>query len=362
MKDFNSALLPILEYSDLLLEDPALKGDLRETRKVLEVIRDSSREAARKINRLREFYERVDDDDYAKLDINSIVGTSIEAARSMWKGELAARGVHMQINMDLDTSNPTIVGSEEQLSDTFAGIVLNAVDAMQRGGVLSVRTAAINQRVEIEFSDTGIGMSETALHRCFEPFYTTKGVQRTGIGLSLAYGVVKAHGGTIDVHSHSGKGTAVLIRLPDSKASSFKDAKHVVDDIEPLDILLIDDDERICDVMRNYLEVDNHTVTTAMTGSDGLGVFGKGRFDIVITDNALPDMSGDRVALMIREQSTSVPIIMVTGFGDFMLETGVRPPGVSAVVGKPLTLNELRRVIANVLQKAIDAGGDSQDN
>jgi len=354
MRDFKSALLPILEYSDLLLDKTEPKDDCRETHKMLEVIRDSSQEAARKINRLREFYERVDDD-YAKLDINSIVGTSIEATQSVYKEEIEARGVHMQVNMELDESNPTIVGSEGQLSDTFAGIVHNAVDAMQRGGVLSVRTAAINQSVEIEFADTGMGMSETALHRCFEPFYTTKGVQRTGIGLSLAYGVVKAHGGTIDVRSHSGKGTSVLIRLPDSNASSFRNASRAMDDIEPLDVLLIDDDEKICNVMRNYLESDGHTVTIAMTGSDGLGVFGKERFDIVITDSALPDVSGERVVDMIREQSSRVPIIMITGFGDFMLETGIKPPGVNAVVGKPLTLNELRRVVANVVEKVIDA-------
>ena len=199
---------------------------------------------------------------------------------------MVARGAHMQVNMEFDESNPTVVGSEGQLRNTFAGIVLNAVDAMQNGGVLSVRTAAIDQSIEIEFSDTGIGMSETTVQRCFEPFFTTKGMQRTGIGLSLAYGVVKAHGGAIDVHSHGGKGTAVLIRLPDSKTSSFKQLKHAVDVIDPLDILVIDNEEKICDVLRNYLEADSHTVTVAMTGSAGFGVFGNGRFDIVITDRA----------------------------------------------------------------------------
>ena len=126
-------------YSGLLLDEPEV--DPRETRKILEAIRDASREAARKIHELSDFYKRSDDDDYTELDINSIVETSIEATQPKWKAEMAARGAHMQVNMEFDESNPTVVGSEGQLRNTFAGIVLNAVDAMQNGGVLSVRTA-----------------------------------------------------------------------------------------------------------------------------------------------------------------------------------------------------------------------------
>ncbi len=213
MHDFNNALVPILGYSDMLVENENLMEDRDEMRKILEAIREASQKAATKISRLRDFYRRSSDGDFCQLQLNDLIRTTVEATQPKWREEMAARGAPIQINLGLEAV-PHVLGSVKDIEEVLVNILLNAVEAMPDGGVLTIRTRNPNRSVEVEIADTGSGMSETTRQRCFEPFFSTKGMHRTGIGLSMVYGIIKAHGGTVEVHSRDGTGTVVLMEFP----------------------------------------------------------------------------------------------------------------------------------------------------
>ncbi len=118
---------------------------------------------------------------------------------------------------------------------------------------------------------------------------------------------------------------------------------------EALRILVIDDDLQTCRLLNHVLGAEGHDAKVAHSGSAGLEAFAADAFDLVITDRAMPDMSGDDVARQIREENDSIPIVMVTGFGDLLQDTGAKPEGVDEIVGKPFTVDEIRDVIARLM-------------
>ena len=144
-----------------------------------------------------------------------------------------------------------------------------------------------------------------------------------------------------------GHGTQILLSLPSSEGvqvSEERPARGLPP--SPKRILLVEDDAAVLDVEIDLLRSDGHNVVAAPTGQDGLRKFREGAFDLVLVDRALPDMSGDQVALAIKAMAAKQLVILVTGFGDIMKATGERPPGVDLVVSKPITLSTLREAIA----------------
>ena len=114
-------------------------------------------------------------------------------------------------------------------------------------------------------------------------------------------------------------------------------------------VLVVDDESAMCQLLAEYLSVDGHSVETAPNGKEGLKKFHAGTFDLVITDRAMPELSGDQLAAAIKEEAPSRPVIMLTGFADIMEATGDKPVGVDLVVGKPVTPPELRQAVAKVV-------------
>jgi CheY-like chemotaxis protein len=217
-----------------------------------------------------------------------------------------------------------------------------------------VATRAVERGVEIEIRDTGVGMTESTLQRCFEPFFSTKGALATGIGLAVAYGVVRAHGGHVDVHSRTGQGTTVRVTLPPHAAAPAQAAGPPPGaagtvPARALRILVIDDDPAILSLLSEHFTTRRHAVSAVGSGHEGLDRAAREPFDLIITDRAMPDMSGDDVALRIRQRDPAVAILMLTGFGDLMRDTDTHPSGVNGVVGKPVALDELDRIVAGVV-------------
>ncbi|MGE3272421.1 MAG: response regulator, partial [Chloroflexota bacterium] len=223
------------------------------------------------------------------------------------------------------------------------------VDALPDGGTIVIGTRDDVDAVVLTVRDTGVGMTEEVRLRCLEPFFTTKRDHGTGLGLGLVYGIVKRHQGALEITSAPGQGTTMSIRLPIwSHDAPEATVPSLLRAPLPLRVLVIEDEPLIRQAFVEYLHVDGHTVKTASNGRSGLEMFQVGKFDLVLTDRALPEMGGDQVASSIKQLEPDLPIIMVTGFGDLMKQQSQRPEGVSLVVSKPLTLSGLRRAIAQV--------------
>jgi len=230
---------------------------------------------------------------------------------------------------------------------------------MPQGGTIAVTGQAEDGQVVLKVSDTGTGMTDEVRRRCLEPFFTTKGERGTGLGLSMVYGIVRRHGGTLDLQSEVGRGTTFVIRLPSqeepAEATSARTTEAPV--ACHLRVLVVDDEPLVRNVEAKYLEAAGHTVVRAASGAEGLEKFRAEKFDVVVLDRAMPGMSGDQLAAAVKQLSADTPVIMLTGFGDLMDATGEMPPHVDVLLNKPITLVGLQEAVRKT--SAVVAGTNS---
>lgn len=347
--DFNNALSPIVAYTDLLLMQPEKLADWERTSSFLEMIQTAAEDATGVVRRLREVYrQRTGDEVVDPVQLEDLVAQVISLTQFRWKDQAQARGASIIIKTDLQPG-PPVAGNAADLREALTNLVFNAVDALPDGGTITISTRMFGDAAVLEIRDTGVGMTEEVRLRCLEPFFTTKGEYGTGLGLGLVYGIIQRHQGTLAIESAPGAGTIFILRLPIwSQGEVTVDVPSVACEAEPLRILVVEDEPLVRRAFVEYLSVDGHTVESAADGRAGLAQFRVGAFDLVLTDRALPELSGDQVAAAIRQLEPDLPVIMVTGFGDLMSQDGERPEGVDLVVSKPVTLSALRQAIAQV--------------
>ncbi len=349
--DFNNTLSPILGFSELLLIKPDLSTDPVRLRTYLEAIFNGAKDAARVVSRLREFYRRRDEGDvFTPILMNDLVEQVVSFTQPRWKDQALAVGVNIEFKLELGQV-PSIAGNEDELREALVHLVFNAIEAITQRGRITIRTEVQGRWLVASVSDNGMGMSDEVRARCIEPFFTTKGDQSGGLGLGSVYGIVTRHDGEVDIQSDPGRGTSVSISLPLERADKApKASKPPAQPTRPLQILIVDDEPLVREVLSVYLTEDQHVVAEATNGREGLDRFKKGRFDIVITDRAMPELNGDQLASEIKKLKPSQPVILLTGFGDLMNEAAESPSGVDLVVAKPFTLNTLRDAIQTVLR------------
>jgi CheY-like chemotaxis protein len=205
-------------------------------------------------------------------------------------------------------------------------------------------------------SDNGTGMSPEVRERVFEPYFTTKQVGKgTGMGLAVVHGVVKEHGGTIVVSSSLGQGSAFEICLPIVDAAL--DAEAVSTSAVAVgseSILFVDDETMITNLQRSQLGKWGYHVTTTESSTTALGMFRDNprAFDLVITDQAMPGITGVKLAEAIHEISPETPIILCTGFEEGISRENARLIGIQAILSKPITSVEFSQSIRMVLDNA----------
>jgi PAS domain S-box-containing protein len=182
--------------------------------KELGVIEQAAKDGAHTINKIQEFTRsKTDESQFVPVDINEVLEGAFEFLKTKIKDEADARGIHNQVRM-VKHPLPPVMGSPSELREVFLNLLLNSMDAMPRGGTITLRTEPRNGHVTVEVSDDGVGMSESIRHRIFDPFFTTKGVRRSGLGLSVTYGIIRRHHGEIEVESGEGLGTTFRINFP----------------------------------------------------------------------------------------------------------------------------------------------------
>ncbi|MBC8229705.1 response regulator [bacterium] len=350
--DFNNNLTPILGFTDLLLDSLESLDDKESVRYYLTLINTAAKDASNVVSRLREFYRhREEDEIITSVNINQLVKQTIELTQPKWKDQAQANSITIDIEADLQEV-PLISGNEEELREVLTNLILNAVDAMPKNGTITLRTRFEGKQVVLEVSDTGVGMTEEVKQRCFEPFFSTKQERGTGLGLAMVYGIINRGKGTIEILSEPGRGTTFIINLPIQIKQQVKErGKETEVPLRSLHVLVVDDETMVRDVVTKYLTADGHTVETATNGREGLEKFHSGRFHLVITDRAMPDMGGVQLAALIKQLAPKMPIIMLTGFGDIMAAQGTMPEGVDFLLSKPITLTAFREALAEFLKQ-----------
>jgi len=182
-----------------------------------------------------------------------------------------------------------------------------------------------------------------------DPFYSTKGENATGLGLSMVHGIVRRHAGEVEVTSLPGKGTNFRIILPRENANSHaaRPARSLAMS-RPMRILLAEDDDRLRQLIAHQMESMGHVVEAAADGNQALLKFHEAPFDLILTDLSMPKLNGIALVEAARQIIAEIPIIMLTGFGAMLLPDGERPPGVDILLSKPITRDNLAAAIAQV--------------
>jgi len=343
--DFNNLLASVLGRAQLLLrrvQEPQL-------RQWLQVIERAALDGAQTVRRLQEFTRIRRDQPLVPLDINQVVRDALEITQSRWKEEPTSRGIALELRTRL-ADVPAVLGDAAELREAMTNLILNAVDAMPEGGRLTLSTTLVDERIEIAVADTGVGMPPEVRDKIFDPFFTTKGPQGTGLGLSMTYGIISRHGGSIAVESDPGRGSTFRLSLPRGSDVQPAPPERRVETpaVRSLRCLVVDDEPPVRAVIGDILESAGHAVVTLGDGADAIARFQAERFDLVVTDLAMPRVSGWQVARAVKQTAPQVPVFLVTGFGVELSPEERRAHGVDLVLVKPLQIQEILDAVAEV--------------
>ncbi|MDQ8187352.1 ATP-binding protein [Pelagicoccus sp. SDUM812002] len=350
--DFNNLLAPILGFSELLLTVPKTMQDKGKLTSYLKKIQTAAQDGAAVVSRLREFYRSQNSpEEFIQILPDELLWQVKELTRHRWKNQAEAKGLNIDFQMSMSSGRP-ILGNEPELRQVFTNLIINAVDAMTHDGGITASVADRDDKVRITIEDSGCGMNEETRQKCLEPFYTTKGKLGTGLGLSIVFGVVQRHHGTFNIESEEGVGTRIIMEFPAVKRK-IREELDVCSNtkMRSLRIMLVDDEEVLLEVISELLASGGHTVDVYGDPNSAIKAFEHKKYDLVITDRAMPLMSGDQLAAAIKQVAPQTPIYMITGFGDMIKDTGEKPEYIDEVLAKPVPLDVLNRKLAEIASK-----------
>jgi len=356
--DFNNLLAAIMGRAQLL-KRKIKTGSIKKLEEIesivysdLSIIEKASSDGAEIVRRIQEFARvRNDEKEFVPVNVNEILNNSIDFTRTRWKDTLESKGIKVEITINTNDV-PSILGSPAELREVLTNLIHNALDSMLEGGRLFFSTYLKDDFVYIEIEDSGVGIPEEIRVNIFDPFYTTKGPQSSGLGLSVSYGIITRHKGNIFVESTLGKGSKFTIRIPlrsqPDTALSDNAVKQNIDDSRSYSILVVEDEEQIRTLIYEVLTSDGHEVTLAEGGTEAISKFREGDFDLVLSDLGMEGMSGWEVAKAVKDIKREVPVVLVTGWGVQIEEKQKDNLDIDAVLNKPFNINELKEVMTKL--------------
>jgi len=346
--DLRNLLTVALCRAQLALERVQHNGKLKHD---LQVIEQAALDGAQVVNRLQSFTKVGSDLSFDLVDMNRLLLDALQMVEPRLSQQREMEDMTTDVIVNLSEAEP-VKGKPSELREMLTNILNNAIEAMPRGGRLTITSRQENDSVVISIEDTGVGIASKVSKRIFEPFYTTKGPQGVGLGLSIAYGVAKRHGGDIRLSSKLGKGSTFTIRLPVTKQRRARQAvsgkAHSV--TRKTAALIIDDDKAVGEVLSEILESDGYNVDLASSGEEGLALAQQKVYAVVITDLGMPGMSGRDVARAVNTLKPAIPIFLITGWDVELQPAELTDWGVTGVITKPFTktnvLAQIKRATA----------------
>ncbi|WP_158915859.1 ATP-binding protein [Caulobacter sp. S45] len=358
--DFNNLLMAVIGNLDLLSRK--ISPDPRTTR-LLHGAMEGARRGATLTQRLLAFARKQE----LQVRPTDMLGL-IDDMRGLVERSIGPR---LKVEVSAPTDLPAVTVDPNQLEMALLNLAVNARDAMPSGGVLQIGLALAKPEdaaaldlpagryVKLWVRDTGTGMSAATLARAIEPFFSTKGVGKgTGLGLSMVHGLADQTGGAFRLASVEGEGTTATLWLPvASQTPAVKTpAVAVGDAAAPATILLVDDDPLIAASTVALLEDLGHNVIDVNSAVDALDVLNNGlRPDLIITDHAMPGMTGMELAMTVRARAPEIPILLATGYAELDGEEAIDLPRLA----KPYTQDQLSAQISRLLPPPI-AGQETQ--
>jgi len=354
--DFNNLLMGIQGNASLMLLD---EGRSRED---LLQLRNIERYVRRGVNLTRQLLGLSREGKYQvkSTDLNRLVRVSVEMFGRTRK--------QIHIHPSLQEEVWSVECDRGQIDQVLLNIMVNAAQAMPDGGDLHIVTENVvldasrvkphdlpeGRYVRISITDSGVGMDQATMRKIFDPFFTTKARERgTGLGLASAYGIVKNHGGFIDVTSRVGEGSTFAVYLPASDKPVAEDKatdERVIKGHER--ILLVDDETMVLKVGQKILERLGYQVITAQTGAEALKLFNQNKqnIDLVVLDLIMPDMSGAETFRQLQEAKPDVRVLLSSGYSADGQAAGILAQGCRGFIQKPFRVNEISQKIRKIIE------------
>jgi PAS domain S-box-containing protein len=333
--NLNNSLTVIQGRAQLLLMRSAEAGN----KKSLEVITQAVGDCSQTLRRLLDFSRRDATRHPMPLDLSELITSSVEIARPKWQAASAERTGAIEIR--IDAAKPAFaLGDSAELREVVLNLIFNAVDAMPQGGTIDAGTRVKGKTARFWIADTGSGMPAEVIARIFEPFYTTKGERGTGLGLSASHGIIEKHSGDINVVSEPGKGTRFEVILPLYEAPTSAAAIPVAQPgaAKSARVLVVEDEENIRGLLNEAFRAEGHDVTEASTGAEALKHLDRSKFDLMVCDLGLPELSGLHVARWVKEFRPDLPVIIATGYAEMIAEEDYQNARIDDVIRKPYAL------------------------
>jgi len=357
--DLNNLLSPILGYSEMLLGDLDPEDNRRES--VDEIMSAGLR--ARDLVRQLLAFSRKQTLEFKPVDLSDAVA-GLE--------KLLRRTMPEDIIIEFDLCSDAIVMADlSQIEQVIMNLSVNAADAMSEGGRLTIETsrtsldtqyadkhpgATPGEYAVLAISDTGLGMDDGTRENIFEPFFSTKGDQGTGLGLATVYGVVKQHGGNIWVYSEPGEGTTFKVYLPISENVEIEGKGHeqgIMCLKGSETVLLVEDNDQVRRLAHSIMKRSGYRVLSAKDGGEALQALERcdGPIDLLLTDVILPRMNGREVYEKARETHPHIKVLYMSGYTDNVIaHRGVLDEGVH-FIQKPFTVEGLAVKIRETLDE-----------
>jgi signal transduction histidine kinase/ActR/RegA family two-component response regulator len=340
-RDFASLLAVILGRLSLVRE----RVKDAEVSAELDVAEEAAWRAAEAVRGLLGFAPGHRADVLKPLDVLGLLQSATEAARQRWTDRPGGPPV---VQLDVEPL-PPIRGSASDLREALDHLLDNAVEASLPESPVVVRARWDGgPRIELAIEDRGAGMDEPTRARAIDPFFSTRGPGRLGLGLPVAQAIVARHRGELEVASAPGLGTSVRLRLPTVAGGRRAGGVRPADTVT---VLVVEDETAVREALVEVVGQLGHVAMTAATQAEALVAIQSQRVDVVITDLALPGGSGLEVARSARRLPSGVPVILVTGWPGRLDPAQVEASGVAAVIEKPVGLAEVRAALAGVLER-----------
>ncbi len=362
--DFNNILYPIIGFTEMMRDDAPEGSDLKAN--IDEVLTASFR--ARDLVQQILTFSHQDEKELKPLKIQIIIREVLKLMRSSLPSTIA-------IDTHIDKDCGMVLADSTHIHQIAMNLMTNAFHAMEEdGGTMGITLSEVNITVEdinsfvlspgtficFSVSDTGHGIEKHILDRIFEPYFTTKDQGKgTGLGLSVVHGIVKSYKGDIRVYSEPRKGTEFKVYLPTivSKREEVRlSAGHFPVQGGDEHILLVDDEEQILKMGKQMLERLGYRVTSQTSSLEALKAFrsSSDRFDLVITDMTMPNMTGERLAFELKNIRKKIPVILCTGFSEKMSKGKADAMGIDGFLMKPIVKSELSQKIRTILDCKVE--------
>ncbi|MGK5091034.1 response regulator [Deltaproteobacteria bacterium TL4] len=361
--EFNNILFAMLGYTEIVIQELDDRPMLKEC---LKQVLDAGKKGKDLVRQILTFSRRRSQEQKQFMDLVPLFKEIVKLLKASLPSSIV-------INSSIHINEAHILAIPDQMHQVLMNLCSNAIDAIgDEGGTLTLsineyenieKYSNILQKkgsyYEISVHDTGCGIPKEIQDKIFDPFFTTKPVtEGTGMGLSVADGIIRDHHGVIQVKSEPQYGTRFLIYLPKAQAVIVEDMDHSISITGTESILLVDSEEILLTMETLALEKLGYLVTSTSSSLEALDMIRTTphSFDLVITDQMMAHLTGLRLAEQIRRLKKKIPVILVTGYSEMFSEEALKKAGIKASLEKPVDLNILAQKIREILDEVVMKG------